>query len=230
MKHLAVIPARGNSKRIPGKNIRDFHGKPIISWAIEKAISSLYFSTVIVSTDSHEIAGIVNKYGAETPFLRPANISDDFSSVFEVIKHSIKFFNEKNQHFDLVTLIYPTSPLLNMNDVRKGIEAIKKYDFAMSVSPYSYPIQRALKLNDREQTISMINKENFSLRSQDLDPTFHDAGQFVIGKQTAWLEKNPLTDSRTLPIIIPNSRVQDIDTEDDWVEAERKFTLNRDIM
>ena len=229
MKHLAVIPARGNSKRIPRKNIRNFHGKPIISWAVEKALNSFYFSTVIVSTDSDEIASIVNKYGAETPFIRPANISDDFSSVFEVIKHAIKFFKKKNQSFDLVTLIYPTSPLLNMDDVRKGIKAIKRYDFAMSVSQYAYPIQRALKLNGKEQTISMIDRENFTVRSQDLTPTFHDAGQFVIGKQAAWLEKNPLTDSRTIPIIIPNSRVQDIDTEDDWVEAERKFTLNRDM-
>ena len=230
MKHLAVIPARGNSKRIPGKNIRNFHGKPIISWAVEKALNSFYFSTVIVSNDSDEIASIGNKYGAETPFIRPANISDDFSSVFEVIKHAIKFFKEKNQYFDLVTLIYPTSPLLNMDDVRKGIEAIKRNDFAMSVSQYAYPIQRALKLNGKEQTISMIDKENFTVRSQDLAPTFHDAGQFVIGKQAAWLEKNPLTGSRTIPIIIPNSRVQDIDTEGDWVEEERKFTFNRDMM
>ena len=144
MTHLAVIPARGNSKRIPYKNIRDFHGKPIISWVVEKAINSLHFSRIIVSTDSNEIAGIANKSGAETPFLRPANISDDFSSVFEVIKHAIKFFNEKNIYFDLVTLIYPTSPLVSMNDVRKGIKAIDKYDFAMSVSAYPYPIQRAL--------------------------------------------------------------------------------------
>ncbi len=227
MKHLAVIPARGNSKRIPNKNIRDFHGKPIISWVVEKAINSLHFSRIVVSTDSNEIAGIVNKSGAETPFLRPANISNDFSSVFEVIKHAINFFNEKNIYFDLVTLIYPTSPLLNMNDVRKGIEAIDKYDFAMSVSAYGYPIQRALKLNDKDQTIRMIDKGNFKVRSQDLDPTFHDAGQFVIGKQNAWLEKNPLIDGRTFPIIIPNSRVQDIDNEDDWVEAEKKFVLNK---
>ena len=227
MKHLAVIPARGNSKRIPHKNMRDFHGKPIISWVVEKAIESLHFSKIIVSTDSNEIADIVNEYGAETPFLRPANISDDFSSVFEVIKHAIKFFNEKNIYFELVTLIYPTAPLLNMNDVRKGIEVIDKYDFAMSVSAYAYPIQRALKLNNKEQTISMIDKGNFKVRSQDLDQTFHDAGQFVIGKQTAWLEKNPLTDSRTFPIIIPKSRVQDIDDEDDWVEAEKKFVLNK---
>jgi len=230
MKHLAVIPARGNSKRIPRKNIRNFHGKPMISWAVDKALKSLHFSMVIVSTDSHEIANIGNKYGAETPFIRPANISDDFSSVFEAIKHSINFFNRKNQYFDLVTLIYPTSPLLNMNDVRKGIEGINEYDFAMSVSRYPYPIQRALKLNRKEQTIGMIERENFTVRSQDLDPTFHDAGQFVVGKQNAWLEKNPFTDGKTLPIIIPNSRVQDIDTEDDWDEAERKFTLNRNMV
>ena len=136
MKHLAVIPARANSKRIPNKNIRDFHGKPIISWVVEKAINSSHFSMVIVSTDSEEIARVVNKAGAETPFIRPANISDDFSSVFEVVKHSIKFLNAKNKYFDLVTLIYPTSALLNMNDVRKGTEAIDKYDFAMSVSKY----------------------------------------------------------------------------------------------
>ena len=226
MKHLAVIPARANSKRIPKKNIRDFHGKPIISWVVEKAINSSHFSMVIVSTDSQEIARVVNKAGAETPFIRPANISDDFSSVFEVVKHSIKFLNAKNKYFDLVTLIYPTSPLLNMNDVRRGTEAIDKYDFAMSVSKYAYPIQRALRLNKKEQTMTMIFEENFKVRSQDLDPTFHDAGQFVVGKQTAWLEKNPLTNGRTVPIIIPASRVQDIDTEDDWIEAEKKFTLN----
>ena len=150
MRNIAIIPARGGSKRIIKKNIKLFYGKPIIGWAIEAAEKSGLFEKIVISTDCKEIAQISRSLGGEVPFTRPDNISDDHSSVIEVIRHAIKFYETKKETFELATLIYPTAPLIKKRDLVQAVSSINKYDFAMSVTSYSYPIQRALEAGDEE--------------------------------------------------------------------------------
>ena len=225
MRNLAVIPARGGSKRILKKNIKLFHGKPIISWVIEMLLETGFFENVIVSTDSEEIAQLSRSFGAETPFVRPACISDDNTSVFEVVKHALDFFRKKNETFELATLIYPTAPFLKKSDIQRAINSITEYDFSISVTLFPYPIQRALEINEDTDIVRMVEKNNFFKRSQDLPLRYHDAGQFVVGKTKSWQEKRPLIEGKTLPIIVPRIRVQDIDEHEDWEEAEAKFAF-----
>lgn len=225
MKNVAIIPARGGSKRIIGKNIRLFHNKPMISWAINIAQNSGCFEKIIVSTDCEKIAELCKSLGAEVPFLRPKNISDDYTSVIDVIRHAIEFFKSKDEFYELVTLIYPTAPLMKVSDLEKAIKLIGEYDFSMSVALYPYPIHRALFLENQSNTIQMLEKSNFMKRSQDLKDCYHDAGQFIVGKTNSWLTKKPIVDGKTLPITVPRIRVQDIDDEEDWNEAELKFSL-----
>ena len=225
MKNVAIIPARGGSKRIIGKNIRLFHNKPIISWVIRLALACDCFEKIIVSTDCNETAELGKSLGAEVPFLRPKKISDDHTSVIEVIRHAIEFFQSKDEFYELVTLIYPTAPLTNVSDLKKAIRLIGEYDFSMSVALYPYPIQRALFVENQSNTIQMLEKNNFMKRSQDLKDCYHDAGQFIVGKTMSWLKKKPIVEGKTLPIIVPRIRVQDIDNEEDWNEAELKFSL-----
>ena len=225
MKNVAIIPARGGSKRIIGKNIRLFHKKPIISWVINLAQESNCFEKIIISTDCRKTAELGKSLGAEVPFLRPESISDDYTSVIEVIRHAIEFFQSKGEFYELATLIYPTSALMNVADLKIAAELIGEYDFSLSVALYPYPIQRALIVENRSNTVEMLEKNNFTKRSQDLKDCYHDAGQFIVGKANSWLTKKPIIDGKTLPIIIPRFRVQDIDDEEDWIEAERKFSL-----
>ena len=227
MRNLAVIPARGGSKRIPKKNIKLFHGKPIISWVIESSLETNLFENVVVSTDCEEIAQISRSFGAETPFVRPASISDDNTSVFEAVRHTIDFFKKKNENFELVTLIYPTAPFIEKSDIQSAINSINDFDFSIAVTLFPYPIQRALRVDDDTCTVSMVETKNFLKRSQDFPQRYHDAGQFVVGKTKAWEEKTPLIDGRTLPIVVPRIRVQDIDEVEDWKEAEAKFSFIR---
>ena len=225
MKNIAVIPARGGSKRIIGKNIKIFHNKPMIAWVIELAQICERFEKIIVSTDCLKTAEISKSLGAEVPFLRPKRISDDHTSVIEVMRHAIENFQSKDELYELVTLIYPTAPLMNVSDLKKAIRLIGEYDFSMSVASYPYPIQRALILENQSNTIQMSKKSNFMKRSQDLRDYYHDAGQFIVGKTTSWLKKKPIVEGKTLPIIVPRLRVQDIDDEEDWNEAELKFSF-----
>ena len=225
MKNVAIIPARGGSKRIIGKNIRLFHNKPMISWVINIAQNSGCFEKIIVSTDCEKIAELSKSLGAEVPFLRPKNISDDYTSVIDVIRHAIEFLKSKDEFYELVTLIYPTAPLMKVSDLEKAINFIGEYDFSMSVALYPYPIHRALFLENQSNTIQMLEKSNFMKRSQDLKDCYHDAGQFIVGKTNSWLTKKPIVDGKTLPITVPRIRVQDIDDEEDWNEAELKFSL-----
>ena len=222
MKNLAIIPARGGSKRIPKKNIRDFNGKPIIGHVIEKAIESKIFSKVIVSTDSIEVSDVAKIFGAEVPFVRPKGISDDVTSVIEVIRHGIKYSENVNETYDNICLLYPTAPLLDIEDLRKGLALLQTSDFAVSVSEFPFPIERALAFNSNEQIIEMRDKKNFYARSQDFPPAYHDAGQFIFGNKTAWMEKVPLIDGKNSPVFIARERVQDIDNELDWDYAEKK--------
>jgi len=222
--NICVIPARGGSKRIPKKNIKLFCGKPIISWSIEAALNSKCFDRIIVSTDNDEIKKIANHFGAETPFTRPDELSDDFSSTADVIKHAIELQNDIEQDHDIVCCIYPTAPFIRSSDILKGLQVLIDFeaDYSLSVTSYPYPIQRALKLNE-QNLIDMVSPQYLNSRSQDLDPNFHDAGQFYWGRASAWLNSRPIFGGNSRSVYIPRYRAQDIDDEEDWISAELMF-------
>ncbi len=219
--NIVIIPARGGSKRIPKKNIRLFRGKPMINWSIEAAIRSNCFDKVLVSTDSREIANVAEIKGAWVPFLRPKNLSDDYSTTKEVIVHSIKWLEKNNFQLNYVCCLYATAPFVQAKDLKKGFQLIKNQirdRFIFSATNFSFPIQRALKV-DSSGTSSMFYPENFNIRSQDLEKAYHDAGQFYIAKPRIWIERDNLFEDG-MPIILPNWRVQDIDEENDWERAQ----------
>lgn len=221
---IAVIPARGGSKRIPRKNIKNFHGKPMIAWSIEAAISSGCFDRIIVSTDDEEIAAVSIQYGAETPFIRPKNLSDDFTGTMPVINHAISWLNEKGKSPESVCCIYATAPFILPEDLQQGLRTLQENDvsYAFAVTSYAFPIQRALRIKDTGR-VEMLQPENFATRSQDLEEAWHDAGQFYWGKTNAWLSEQSLFSELAAPIILPRHRVQDIDTPEDWLRAEWLF-------
>lgn len=218
---IAVIPARGGSKRIFKKNIKTFIDKPIIAYSIQAAIDSNLFDRVIVSSDDNEIIKIANDYGAETPFIRPKNLSDDFTSVTDVIAHAIRWTIDDGWDVSEACCIYGTAPFIEINDIKKGYQNILsgRWQYAFSVTEYTFPIFRSFSLNI-EGGVEMFYPENFEKRSQDLPISFHDAGQFYWGTCKAWLEKKRIFEPHSCPIIIPNWRSQDIDTMDDWKRAE----------
>jgi len=221
MMKLAVIPARGGSKRIPGKNIKPFLGKPIIAYTIETAIKSNVFDKIIVSTDSEEIAEVAKQYGAEVPFVRPVELSDDFSGTTEVTAHAVQWYQDRNMPIELVCSIYATAPLLSAETLIKGLQIIqstgKQYAFTVTAFPSS--IHRAIKIS-KDNELEMYWPENFYTRSQDLEEAYHDAGQMYWGTPEAFTEKLRFYDKHSAPVIVPNHLVQDIDTPDDWVMAE----------
>lgn len=226
MKNIAIIPARGGSKRIPRKNIKLFFGKPIIAWSIQEAIKSSLFDRIIVSTDDSEIAKISEKLGAEIPFIRPPSIADDNSSTAEVIIHAINWLTNNSFEIENICCIYPTAPFLESNDLKLGFEKLNgnNIDFSFSATSFEYPIQRAFKLNING-TVQMFDESAYEKKSQDLVEAFHDAGQFYWGKKDAWLENRPIFNNRSLPVLIPKYRAQDIDTPNDWLRAEKLFSL-----
>lgn len=224
--NLAVIPARGGSKRIPRKNIKDFCGKPIIAWSIQAAIEAKCFDRIIVSTDDDEIAQIARSYGAEVPFKRPAHISDDYAITAAVVKHAIEWLHqEESIELDWVCCIYPTAPFITTQDLNDSLSTIieKNCDFVFPVTEYSFPIQRAVKLCD-DKHIKMFQPEYFEARSQDLEKAYHDAGQFYWGASTAWKAELPVFSANSYAHPIPCYRVQDIDTPSDWVRASLMFS------
>ena len=226
LKRVAIIPARGGSKRIPRKNIKDFFGKPIISYSIQTAINSKCFDRIIVSTDDEEIAEISKKYGAEVPFLRPKDLSDDYTTSIKVISHAIRFINEHGFNPDFVCCLYPTAPLIKEKDIQESFEQLKasKSNYVFSGTRFSYPIQRALVKN-KDNKIKMMDKKEFETRSQDLQITYHDAGQFYWGTADAFLNEIPFFHYNSEIFILPKERVQDIDSIDDWHFAEKLFSL-----
>jgi pseudaminic acid cytidylyltransferase len=223
---IAVIPARGGSKRIPRKNIKQFCGKPMIAWSIEAALGSKCFDKIIVSTEDHEIASIARNYGADVPFVRPKNLADDYTGTNPVIEHVIKWLNSQGLNPDFVCLIYATAPFICASDIQAGLNLIikKNCDYVLSVTSFAFPIQRALKV-DVEGKVEMFFPSNFNTRSQDLEESFHDAGQFTWGKTHIWLEGKPSYLSNSLPIRLPRHRVQDIDTFEDWYRAEKMMEV-----
>ncbi len=231
MMKLLVIPARGGSKRIKKKNIKEFKGKPIINWAIEEALNSAEFDKVIVSTDDKDIAGIAAAAGAEIPFLRPDYLADDFTSTQEVIINVINWYKNKQVFFRDIYCLYPTTPFFKSADIIKSMriyQELKEKVFVFAATSFSYPIQRALRIDDNG-FCSMFSSENFPKRSQDLQDAFHDAGQFYLASSETWLKKNNIFEG-SKPYFIPRWKAIDIDTEEDWEIAEIIYEVTKKLV
>ena len=225
--NLLIIPARGGSKRIPRKNIRDFRGKPIIELAIQRSKELELFDKIIVSTDDYEIAEVSKNAGAEIPFIRPKRISGDFIPTRQVILHAIEWFKNRNIEFNLICCLYPTSIFLEKKDLASAMELINqshenKYIF--SATNYTHPIERSFSIN--KKGIALMNyPSKFNERSQDLKSTYHDAAQFYMAKSNTWIEKENIFD-QGVPFILPKWKSIDIDTYEDWEMAEIIYDLN----
>lgn len=219
--NVAIIPARGGSKRIPRKNIRDFCGKPMIAWAIAVARETDLFEHVIVSTDDQEIAEVAQAYGAEVPFMRPTELAGDFVGTTKVVAHATQWMLDRQWPVDAICCIYATAPFVRAEDLRHGLQQLEfgGWAYVLTVTEYASPIFRAFG-KAPDGGIEMFFPEHFTTRSQDLPVALHDAGQFYWGRSEAWLEHKRIFDRYSCPLIIPRWRVQDIDTEDDWCRAE----------
>ncbi|MDU3814911.1 MAG: pseudaminic acid cytidylyltransferase [Pantoea sp.] len=224
--NVAIIPARGGSKRIPRKNIKNFCGLPMIAHTIKTAVESQIFDHIIVSTDDKEIAEVAAKYGATVPFMRPAELSDDFIGTVPVIAHAVDWLLQQGHAVSAACCIYATAPFVQKEDLISGLDILQKnaLDYAFSVTSYAFPIQRALKIDSKGE-IAMFSPEHYGTRSQDLTEAYHDAGQFYWGTAEAWLNNKPIFLSRAAPVILPRKRVQDIDTAEDWERAEQLYHL-----
>lgn len=226
---IAVIPARGGSKRIPKKNIKIFCGKPMMAWSIEAAKASKLFDHVIVSTDDDEIAELARKCEAEVPFIRPAELSHDYAGTTEVVAHTTQWAVSQGWPVSAVCCIYATAPFLRVEDLKNGLQTLESanWDYVFSATDFAAPIFRAFKQSP-DGSIEMFFPEHFETRSQDLASAFHDAGQFYWGRPSSWVEKKKIFDRHSTAIVIPRWRVQDIDSADDWLRAEMMFHQLKD--
>lgn len=224
-KCVAIITARGGSKRIPRKNIKNFLGFPIIKYSIDAALGAGTFDEVMVSTDDDEIAASARSFGADVPFIRSVENSNDIAGTAEVLKEVILEYRKRGRVFEHLCCIYPTAPFVTSEKLRKGMSLLKEAnaDCVLPVVPFSYPIQRSLKIVDGRAM--MLWPENYAKRSQDLMPVYHDCGQFYCMRTTSLLEQMKLFAEHTIPIIVPESEVQDIDNEEDWKIAEIKYRI-----
>ena len=219
---LAVIPARGGSKRIPRKNIKLFCGRPIIAWSIDTARASGCFDRIVVSTDDDEIAAVARAEGAEIPFMRPTTLADDYTGTMAVIEHAVRATETPGHESSHVCCIYPTAPLLLSASLSEAYDRLVTSGavFAFGVTSYGHPIQRALRVNS-DGGVSMFEPRFAMTRSQDLEPGFHDAGQFCWGTRDAFLNGvSPLSSGNSVAVVLPRHRVVDIDTLEDWDLAE----------
>ena len=225
---VAVIPARGGSKRIPHKNIRPFAGKPIIGYSIEAAKDCGLFDRILVSTDDQDIAAVAREFGAEVPFLRPAQLADDFTGTNAVVKHAINWLHGEGERIASACCIYATAPFLRHEYLTVGYRKLIEYGsyFAFSVTTFPFPIQRALRVSPNRR-IEAIYPEYAFTRSQDLEEAYHDAGQFYWGRTEAFLSNQILFSSASVPVVLPRHLVQDIDTPQDWLEAEFMFRAQK---
>jgi len=230
---LAVIPARGGSKRIPRKNIRHFLGQPIIAYSIRAALDAALFDKVIVSTDDEEIAETARRFGAEVPFLRPPALADDLTGTNAVVRHALSWFTERGEDFEQACCIYATAPFVQPGALRAGLELLQASGkaFAFSVTSFPFPIQRAIRFQE-DGAIVMFQPEHARTRSQDLEEAWHDAGQFYWGSARSFVDDVPLLAGNAMPVKLPRHLVQDIDTLQDWTRAEfmyRALQLAGDI-
>lgn len=229
MSAVAIIPARGGSKRIPKKNIKEFFNKPLIAYSIEVALESKLFDKVIVSTDDEDIAKIAKEYGAEVPFLRPKELSDDITGTTDVTLHAVEFLKSQGFEYNFICTIYATAPLLEKKFLIQGYEKLKNSDAINSFSATSmpFPIQRTFKI-DKNGRCEMFMPEHYESRSQDLEIAYQDAGQFY------WSKSNQNSDEimfskDSIPILLPRHLVQDIDTLEDWERAEIIYQLMQKV-
>lgn len=219
--NIAIIPARGGSKRIPRKNIKQFCGKPMIAWSIEAAKASGLFAHIVVSTDDAEIAAVSREWGAEAPFLRPAELADDFAGTTEVIAHATQWALDQGWPVVAVCCIYPTAPFLREEELKAALELLDSgpLQYVFAATNFDYPIFRSF-LEGEGGELAMCFPEHFNTRSQDLPEALHDAGQFYWGRPQAWLNNVRVLDRHSVVIRIPRWRVQDIDSPEDWARAE----------
>ena len=218
---LCIIPARGGSKRIPRKNIKEFCGQAMIGYSIEAAITSQCFDKVIVSTDDQEIAEIAKSFGAEVPFIRPDELANDHAATIPVVKHAIEWFDEQGQLPTDVCCLYATAPFIQSQTISKAFQQLQESeaDYCFSVTSFAFPIQRSIRIT-QDGKVDMFYPENFNVRSQDLEEAYHDAGQFYWGKAQAFKDELPIFSETASPYILPRYLVQDIDTMEDWIRAE----------
>lgn len=227
MSTLAMITARGGSKRIPRKNIKEFNGKPIIAYSIEAALSSGAFDEVMVSTDDDEIAEISRNYGASVPFMRSEKTANDFATTVDVIEEVLDEYHKRGRDFEMFACIYPTAPFVTAGRLRAATEQLRESDadVLIPVVRFSYPPQRAMVIENKRLVFKA--PENLSKRSQDLEPYFHDAGQFYISRTESFKKNRALMVGNILPMELSELEVQDIDNEVDWKLAELKYNLAR---
>lgn len=224
---ICIIPARGGSKRIPRKNIRVFCGKPMVQWTIEAAQQAGVFERIILSSDDTEISQTAQSLGVEAPFIRPDTLSDDHATTMDVMAHAVSALNLTPD--TKVCCLYATAPFVEPKDLAKGPALLRDAQFAMSVTSFPFPIQRALRATATGH-MEMMLPENFTTRSQDLEDAFHDAGQFYWAKASTWATGASPFAGKVAPIHLPRARVQDIDTPEDWDRAEAMFrALGLDI-
>lgn len=220
---VAIIPARCGSKRIPLKNIRDFNGKPMIAYPIDAALASGCFDKVVVSTDSPEIAAIAQSFGAEVPFMRPAELADDFVGTTPVVRHALSMLAAKGDKIDICCCIYATTPLIQADILREAGDTLNNHpqlDYVFSACRFAFPIQRALVISDKGG-VAPFDPTSIGKRSQDLTPTYHDAGQFYWGRASAFLDtSSQVFGPKAQMIVLPDYLVGDIDTIEDWERAE----------
>ncbi|WP_373056140.1 pseudaminic acid cytidylyltransferase [Zunongwangia sp. H14] len=224
-KNICIIPARGGSKRIPRKNIKEFLGKPIIAYSIEAALNSGLFEEVMVSTEDKEIAEIAKKHGARVPFLRSSKNADDYATTIDVLKEVVQQYEENGKIFNNICCIYPTAPFTTEKLLKEAFQQLEEEnrDAVFPVIPFSYPIQRALKIQNRKVSFFYPQFEN--TRSQDLEKSFHDAGQFYFFKKAEFLKNNTIFTKNTGGVVISDLEAQDIDNISDWKIAEIKYEL-----
>ena len=225
MKSVAIITARGGSKRIPRKNIKDFCGKPIIAYSIEAALGSGMFEEVMVSTDDEEIADIAKKCGASVPFMRSEATANDYATTADVLGEVIARYKEMGKTFDYAACIYPTAPFITGEKLKSALDDLvaSGADCIMPVVKYSYPPQRSLVINNG--SLEYKWPEHMNTRSQDLEPFYHDCGQFYVFKVDNFLKTKQVISGVVRPIELPESEVQDIDEQSDWEIAELKYKL-----
>jgi pseudaminic acid cytidylyltransferase len=220
--NICVIPARGGSKRIPRKNIKKFRGKPMIQWSISAAIKANCFDHIFVSTDDEEIADYAKLNGVEVPFLRPSALSEDYTPTGAVVKHALEWLGLPSVMEIKACCLYATAPFVTSDDILQSLSLLNPQvcDFVLPVTSYEFPVQRALVVDGENGYLGMREPTEFASRSQDLEESFHDAGQFCWGLGAAWMAGGSPFQRRTLPFNLPRIRVQDIDTPEDWDTAE----------
>ena len=230
MSIIAVIPARGGSKRIPQKNIKHFVGKPIIAYSIKSAKETNLFNRIIVSTDSEEISKVAKRFGAEVPFIRPAELADDYSTTNAVFLHALNWMKQNDKIYNYACCIYATAPLLQPEYLRKGYEKLieARITSAFSVTTFPSPILRALRIN-KNKRIEMFWPEHHLIRSQDLTEAYYDAGQFYWVDVEKYMQERQIFSKKAVPVILPRYMVQDIDTIEDWEFAEKIYKVSQNV-